>query len=182
MIEIIVGGDKLYKESTNEFIDLPKTKIQLEHSLISIHKWEMKYHRPFLKSDKTQEEVIEYLKCMTITKNVNPLLYQHIPNSELNRILEYIKDEHSATTFYNDGLIGAAKTKNEVITAEIIYYWMISLSIPVEFEKWHLETLLKLIKVVTVKNQPKKKIDQRAWAMERARINAERRKMWNSKG
>lgn len=188
MIEIIVPEQHYepYDEIKEEFlpiIDIKETKIQLEHSLISLKKWEQKWHKPFFtETDKTSEELLDYIRCMTLTHNVDVNVYDWIPKSEIDRVMKYIKDPMTATWFNDSNLIGAQKSSSEIVTAEIIYYWMITLNIPVEFQKWHLNQLLTLIKVISRKNEKPKKIDKLAAAKQRAALNAKRRAELNSKG
>lgn len=189
MLEIIIPEQhyELFDEVKEEFlppIDIKETKIQLEHSLISLKKWEQRWHKPFLgKSDQlTYEELLDYIRCMTLSHGMDPEIYKYIPKNTIEEIVEYIKDPMTATWFSNNELTGAQKNSREVITAEIIYYWMIALSIPVEFQKWHLNQLLTLIKVVNIKNSKPKKKDKNSAAKERAAINAARRAKYNSKG
>lgn len=187
MIEIVIPEQHYepYDEIKEEFlphIDVEETKLQLEHSLISLKKWEQKWHKPFFSdSDKTREELVDYIRCMTLTKNVNSEIYNWIPKDELDKIMLYMKDPMTATWF-NDNLIGAQKTSKETITAEIIYYWMITLNVPIEFQKWHLNQLLTLIKVISRKNEKPNKVDKVTAARERAALNAKRRAQYNSKG
>ena len=184
MKEIFIPEQELYNDSTAEFIQIKNTTLQLEHSLISLKKWEQKWHKPFLKKeDKTVEEIVDYIQCMTLNgKSVDPIVYKYLPTNAIEEVTEYIKDPMSATWFSDNSLMGAQKNPNEIVTAEIIYYWMISLNIPVEFEKWHLNQLLTLIKVVSIKNSPKKKMPRREAAQQRAALNAARRAKYNSKG
>lgn len=188
MLEIVIPEQhyEFFDDKKEEFVqvDVKETRIQLEHSLISLKKWEQKYHKPFLsKADElTYEELLDYVRCMTISHGVDPKLYEWIPENVMNEIVAYIKDPMTATWFNDNNLQGAQKTSREVITCEIIYYWMISLNIPVEFEKWHLNQLLTLIKVVNIKNGKPTKKDRKTAAMERAALNAKRRAEYNSKG
>lgn len=187
MLQVTIPAyeDEIYDPVSNEFSypSIPNTAITLEHSLISLAKWEQKWHKSFLSSDnKTSEELLDYIRCMTISKGVDPMIYRYIPDEIFRDIINYIKDPMTATTFKKSGLRGAQKSANEVITAEIIYDWMISLSIPVEFEKWHLNTLLTLIRVRAIKTSPPEKVNPQEAARERARINAERKKRFNTTG
>lgn len=187
MIEITIPKQhyEFYDEEKEEFlppVDIKETKIQLEHSLISLKKWEQKWHKPFLEDDKTGEELIDYLRCMTITHGVDPEIYNWIPEKEINNIIEYIKNPMTATTIEEHNIVSNQMKSKEGITAEIIYYWMIALSIPVEFEKWHLNQLLTLIKVVSIKNSPKSKMDPKVAARKRAELNRRRREQYHSKG
>lgn len=187
MKEIIVPACKneFFDDYTERFIyvDIKETCLQLEHSLISVRKWEEKWHKPFLKKeDKTIEEILDYIRCMTLnSKRVDPEVYKYIPNNLVNEIINYIKDPMTATTF-NDSLIGAQKNSREIVTSEIIYYWMVTYNIPVEFQKWHLNQLLTLIKVVSIKNGPQRKMSKRDAAQQRAALNKARRAKYNSKG
>lgn len=173
----------LDKDNNFIHIKIPQTEIKMEHSLISIKKWEQKWHKPFLtEKKKTEEEMIDYVRCMTISSNIPDEIYFFIPNNVMEKIISYIEDPMTATWFSDNSLIGAQKTSNETITAEIIYYWMISLSIPVEFEKWHVNQLLTLIKVISIKNGGSKKKDPKIAAQQRAALNAARRAKYKSKG
>ena len=163
-----------------EFI-APQTKVlQLEHSLVSLSKWESKWHKPFLaKNNKTLEETIDYIKCMTITQNVNPNVYEHLTKQNMDMIGEYIDDSMTATFFTEEKM---RRTNSEIITSELIYYWMIALNIPFECQKWHLNRLLTLIKVCNIKNQPPRKMSTRDRLSRNASLNEARRKKFNSKG
>ena len=182
LIEIFIKEQKYLNDLTNEIITIPEVKLQLEHSLLSVKKWESKWHKSFLSEEKTETEMIDYIRCMEINKNIPKIIYDFMPFYVIEKVADYIKDPMTATTFSNteDRLLSGMK--NIKITSEIIYYWMISLNIPVEFEKWHLNQLLTLIKVINVKNAPKQKINKREAARRRAKLNAERRAALNSKG
>lgn len=188
MKEIIIPEQhyEFYDEEKEEFlppVDIKETKLQLEHSLISLKKWEQKWHKPFLKDeDKTEEELSDYIRCMTLNHGVDPIVYRFIPNEKIKEVIDYIKDPMTATWFRDNSLIGAQKSSREVVTAEIIYYWMIALNVPVEFEKWHLGQLLTLIKVVSIKNKGDQKMDPRVAARERALLNKQRRAKYHSRG
>lgn len=163
-----------------EFI-APQTKVlQLEHSLVSLSKWESKWHKPFLaKNNKTLEETIDYIKCMTITQNVNPNVYEHLTKQNMDMIGKYIDDSMTATFFTEEKM---RRTNSEIITSELIYYWMIALNIPFECQKWHLNRLLTLIKVCNIKNQPPRKMSTRDRLSRNAALNEARRKKFNSNG
>lgn len=180
MLEITIPHQEYYDEINNVFIDVKETTLQLEHSLISLQKWEAKHHKPFLRTEKTISEITDYIRCMTIGK-VDPKIYSFIPTSVIKEVVEYIKDPMTAATF-NDNLIGASKGSGEFITAETIYYWMISLQIPEEYRKWHLQQLLTLIKFMNEKNKPKKKMSKKEAAAYRAKLNAERLAKYKTHG
>ena len=185
MITITVPRGEVYDQQNNIFHTVEKeTTLQLEHSLISLQKWESKWHKPFLgKGDITIEETIDYIRCMCLTPNVNADVFYCIPPREMSRISSYIDDPMTATWFSEDKKSGATqKKKSEVITAEIIYYWMISLNIPSEYKKWHLNQLLTLIRVINVKNTPKKKRSKKELLEEHARLNAARKAKLHTKG
>lgn len=187
MLEIIIPSQhyEFFDEIKEEFVkvDIEETRMQLEHSLISLKKWEQTWHKPFLgNTDKTYEELSDYIRCMTLNHGVDSEVYHWIPKDIMEKVIEYIKDPMTATWFKEDFSSIAQKNSREVVTAEIIYYWMISLNIPVEFQKWHLNQLLTLIKVVNIKNEKPKKVDKKAAARERAALNKMRREQYNSKG
>lgn len=169
-----------YDEEKEEFIPPKITRIQLEHSLISMAKWESKWCKPFLHSpDKTTEEIMDYVKCMTLTQNVKPEVYDHLSQDNVNQIQEYINAPMTATTF-SDTKNG--KKNHEIVTSELIYYSMIALQIPFECQKWHLNRLLTLIRVCDIKNNPPKKMSRRETLSRNAALNAARRKQLNTKG
>lgn len=182
-ITIPAAVSEEFDESTNEFIYRPVSKeqtLQLEHSLVSLSKWESKWCKAFLSNKrKTDEEIIDYVKCMTLTQNVNPDVYTRLSQENMNRIDEYISAPMTATTFFNER---NSKGGREVVTAELIYYWMIALNIPFECQKWHLNRLLTLIRVCNIKNTPPKKMSKRELMSRNARLNAARRQQLNTKG
>lgn len=180
MLEIVIKTPEKYDSKNNLFIEPKEQLFQLEHSLISLQKWESKWNKPFLsKGDKTFEETIDYIRCMTINKNVDFSILYEISNENIQQINEYIDAPMTATTISTGR---NNKPNREIITAEIIYYWMITLQIPVEFRKWHLNQLLTLIKVCNIKNSPPKKMSkQEIFARNRA-MNEANRKRFNSKG
>ena len=187
MLQIIIPanpGEELYDESKNEFIRVnvleKEQKLQLEHSLVSLSKWESKWHKPFLgKGEMSLEETIDYVRCMTLTPNVNPEVYNFLTEENVKEIKEYIDDPMTATTFSEDR---TGKSNREIITSEILYYNMIALNIPFECQKWHLNRLVTLIRVCNIKNQPPKKISKRELMSRNAALNAARRKQLNTKG
>ena len=179
MLQITVPSGTLWDERIEEFVSIKEQTLQLEHSLVSLSKWESKWHKPFLSdTDKTLEETIDYIRCMTITQNVKPEVYMFISKENVDQIYEYINDPMTATTF-ND--LDKAFNR-EIITAEIIYYWMISLNIPLECQKWHLNKLITLIKVISIKNAPPKKLGKQAYMDRMRQLNDARRKELNTKG
>lgn len=183
MLTVTIPAEEFFDEEKQEFITVKETVLQLEHSLISLKKWEQKWHVPFLDNEnKTTEQTLDYIRCMTITPNVDPMIYHCIPASKIQEIMEYIKDPMTATWFSDNKTVGAQKKASEKVTAEIIYYWMISLQIPVEFQKWHLNSLLTLIRVVSIKNSPGKTMPKKEWASQRSALNAARRKKIGSTG
>lgn len=168
-------------DSQKEVFVAPKYKtLQLEHSLVSLSKWESKWRKPFMSNKNlTTEETIDYIKCMTITQNVPKEVYDHITNQNVEEVSAYITAPMTATWFSDND---KRKHSREIITSELIYFWMISLNIPIKCEKWHLNRLLTLIKVCNIKNAPSKKMSKRATASKYASLNAARRQQLNSKG
>lgn len=183
MLKIKIDEQSNWDEEAEHFINIKNTELQLEHSLISLAKWESKWHKPFLgKENKTEEEILDYIRCMTLTQNVDPNIYQCLPSSTLKIILNYIADPMTATWFSNEEEKKGGIRKNEIITAEIVYYWMVALGIPVQFEKWHLNRLLTLIRVINIKNAPEKKMSKKNTLARNRKLNAARRAKYKSKG
>lgn len=180
MLQITVPGIELYDEKNNCFIYLEERTLQLEHSLVSLSKWEAKWHKPFIsKTQKTEEEIRDYVKCMTITQNVDPGVYDRLTPNNYDEIERYINAPMTATTF-KEGRSG--KKGGGMVTNEIIYYWMVSLNIPKDCEKWHLNRLLTLVRVCNEKNAPSKKMSRSEIMRNNAAMNAARRQQLNSKG
>lgn len=180
MLTIRIPQTELWDENTNEFIQFSGKKLQLEHSLVSLAKWEAIWKKPFItriKTVKTREETLSYVQCMTITQNVDPYVYKFLTDDNLEEIRKYIDDPMTATTFQEHG-----GSSNEGITAEVIYYWMIAFNIPFECQKWHLNRLLTLIKVCSIKNQPPKKMSNRQLLSHNSKLNAARRAALHTKG
>ena len=184
MLNITIPGTELWDENKLEFVYLKETRLQFEHSLVSLFKWEAKWERPFLsRGQKTDAEIMDYIRCMTLTQNVKPEVYRCLTNENMDCINRYIEAPMTATTFSETGIDGKGKGRGgEVVTAELIYYWMIALNIPMECQKWHLNRLLTLIRICNVKNQPPKRVSKRSIMSRNARLNAERRQKLKTKG
>ena len=181
-IFISPSPDGLYDPESEEFIHAKPQTITIEHSLVSVHKWESRWKVPFLeKVEKTPAQVLDYIKCMTITQNVDPNLYYFLTDENVKDIMSYVSDPMTATTFRDDkrGNSGGPK---ERITAELIYYWMISYQIPMECQKWHLEQLMTLIKIFDIKNTPAKKMGKGEIYSRNRALNAANRARFHSKG
>lgn len=179
-IEIPISPEG-WDEAKQEFVESRTQTLQLEHSLISLSKWESKWHKPFLSTkEMTDEETLDYIKCMTLTKNVKPDVYNHITRENMNDVVNYIGDPMTATTFYKDD---KGANNRETVTSELIYYWMIASNIPFDpCQKWHLNRLITLIRVCGIKNTPPKKRSRREIMSRNAALNAARRQQMNSKG
>lgn len=178
MLLLTIPPIEMFNEKTDEFVYSKEIKISLEHSLVSLSKWESRWNKPFLSKDnKTLEETIDYIRCMTITQNVDPEVYFRLTDENISTINKYIESPMTATTFSDNG-----HSSREIITSELIYYWMISLNIPMECQKWHLNRLLTLIRVCNIKNAPAKKMSRREIMNRNAALNAARRKKLNSTG
>lgn len=180
MLQITIPERELWDESREEFVYLEEQPLLLEHSLASLSKWEQKWRKPFLATENLSlEESRDYIRCMTLTPNVDPLAYRFLTDENIEAVGAYIKEPMTATWFTKGG---NAKPSREIITAEIIYYWMIQLQIPFECENWHLNRLFTLIQVCSEKNKPPKKMSQKETMSRQAALNAARRKQFNSKG
>lgn len=185
MLEVTIEAiNKGWDPRKEEFVTIPKTTFQIEHSLLSLKKWESKWHVPYFSTnDKTTEQVLDYVRCMTITKGIDPDVYPYMSRKTIQEIVDYINNPMTATWFTDvNQKKGTGKANQEVVTNEIIYYWMIEMGIPLECETWHLEQLLTLIKVINAKREPAKKMSQKE-AMEQQRaLNKARKARLHSKG
>lgn len=179
MLTIVIPETEEYDQRTETFIPRKKETLNLEHSLVSLSKWESKWKKPFLSDDpKTLEESIDYIRCMTINP-VDPSVYRRITQKMMQRINDYISDPMTATTFREDP---NQRHSREIITAEIIYYWMVALQIPFECQKWHLNRLMTLIRVCNIKNTPPKNMSRGDIYRQNAALNAARRKAHGTRG
>lgn len=182
---IHIPSRELYNESTNRFINVKETTLVLEHSLLSISKWEAKWKKPFLTegSMDTTEKILDYIRCMTITpQNPDPNVYLCITQDDLKEIMDYINDPMTATWFGEDRDPNKKKKRQkEVLTSEVIYWEMIALQIPTEFQKWHLNRLTTLIRVCNAKNNPEK-MNKKDILAQNAALNKARRAKLHSKG
>lgn len=180
MLEITIPATEMFDESKQEFVNYKEQTIQLEHSLVSLSKWESKWHKAFLsKKEMTTEETIDYVRCMTITKNVDPSIYSRLTSENVKQINDYIADPMTAVYFPEDKYVGGS---GDTITSELIYYWMITLNIPQEYQKWHLNRLISLIKVCNIKNSPGKKMSKSEIMRRNASLNAARKAKMHTSG
>lgn len=180
MLKITIPGRDFFDERTDEFACTEDTTLTLEHSLLSLSKWESKWNKPFLGSgDKTMEECIDYIRCMTQEANIDPLVYRGITPALFERINRYIEAPMTATTIRD---IHGRTSSREVVTNEIIYYWMTALGIPFTCEKWHLNRLLMLIRVCNIKNTPSKKMGKKDIYNQNRALNAARKRQLGTRG
>ena len=180
MLQITIPETDLWDEASQTFISTKEQTLQLEHSLVSLSKWESKWNKSFLSSrEKTYEETIDYIKCMTLTPNVKPEVYRGLTKSNIEQINKYIEAPMTATSFVEDKRGTGSRA---TITSELIYYWMIALNIPFECQKWHLNRLLTLIRVCEIKSQPPKKMSNREIMNRNSSLNSARKKQLNTRG
>lgn len=180
MLQITIPAAELFDEEKQEFINVKEQTLQLEHSLVSLSKWESKWCKVFLsKENKSWEETLDYIKCMTLTQNVKPEVYDRLTKAIIVDIEAYISAPMTATYFSKEQ---SGKSSREQVTSELIYYWMIVLNIPFECQKWHLNRLLTLIKVCNLKNKPPKKMSKRELMSRNAALNAARKQQLNTNG
>lgn len=180
MLVITIPNKEYWDAVKEEFVNPKGWTLSLEHSLVSISKWEAKWQKPFLSSkEKTPEEIQDYIRCMTLTQNVDPEAYQHLNRDHYKLIQDYIDSPMTATWFSDKT---KSRKSSEQVTSELIYYWMIANNIPFECQKWHLNRLMTLIKVCSIKSQPPKKMTRSEILAQNAALNAQRRKRLGTKG
>lgn len=188
MLKIIIPSREWFDESKEEFVYTKEKVLQLEHSLISISKWESKWGKPFLDPrpdtpQKNRQETLDYIRCMTLNQNVNDDVYEELTNENIREINEYINAKMTATWFSNgDPLKRSGPGHMRVITSEVIYAWMVQYGIPAEYQKWHLNRLLTLIRVLNDMNSEQKPMSKGDLMRRNAALNAARRKKLNTKG
>lgn len=180
MLRLVIPSAEMFDDEKQEFINLPSVEVVLEHSLVSLSKWESKWEKPFLtSSEKTTEETLSYVECMIVSPENSLEVIFRFTEEHFSIINDYINGNNTATSFRNDE---ESKRSTEIVTSELIYYWMISLNIPFECQYWHINRLITLIKVCNLKNSPPKKRTPREIATSRAKLNAERRAKLSTRG
>lgn len=179
MLPLTIPAATLYNSETNEFIDTKEQTLMLEHSLVSISKWESKYCIPFIGHKLTMPEFQEYVRCMTISQNISPYVYLALTKKNVEDIKEYMDRKMTASTFHGDR---PRNTSGEFVTSETIYYLMFTYNIPKECEKWHINRLMPLIRYCQLKSEPPKKMSAAETEAYYAKLNAARKKQWGTKG
>lgn len=185
MLKIKVEPVQGWNSVKEEFVSFPGGELELEHSLISLSKWEAKWHKPFIseQNNMSDELFMSYVKCMTVVKHGPDDMYDYLTRKNMTEIQMYMLDPHTATTF-QDPPEGMARPhgQKQILTSEVIYQEMVELGIPFECEKWHLNRLLTLIRVCVTKQQPSPKMSKRDTYQSMAALNAARRAKMHSKG
>lgn len=174
MLKIIIEEDELFNETTSTFEKVKGAEFDLEHSLISLSKWESKHQKPFLSSNnnKTAEEIFNYIQCMVVNSNVDLDILYRISQKDIIRIQEYIDSNESATTF---GMMPKSRGPSEIITSELIYYWMVAFNIPFDCQYWHLNRLFALVRICNIKNSPPEEMSRNELAQRNHDLNAQRK-------
>ena len=180
MLRIEIPEREYFDERTERFGTIKATTLYLEHSLISISKWEAKWHLPFFDSEKTNEQTLDYIRCMILNREIDEKSYyvNLLTADDIQKINDYINDPMTATVITDDGKRG----RNQKVTSELIYCWMIQFNIPAEFEKWHINRLIMLIRVCGEENKPKKKMSRKEIMAQNKALNAARKARLNTRG
>lgn len=189
MLTIVVPEKEFWSEITERFVNTKEQTLHLEHSLAAISKWESKHHKPFFgEQEPTSEEMLDYIRCMVLDENVDPLVFYAITEENVNDIFEYIKDPMTATWFAEDKnpqkpkQPGKKKLGVKIVTAEIIYHWMINANVPFECQYWHFNRLMTLLRVIAEKNKPEKKMSKRELMARNTSLNAARKARLHTTG
>jgi hypothetical protein len=180
MLKLIIKGDEVYDEATNRFGTVNDIVVELEHSLLSVSKWESKFEKPFLaNTEKTVEEIVEYVRFMIITPGLPPEVLNRFTNAHFEAVNNYINSKQSATTF---GQMPDRRGPGETITSELVYYWMVQFNIPFECERWHLNRLFSLIQICNIKQSKPKKMSKGDIARRNRELNEQRRAQLGTSG
>jgi hypothetical protein len=180
VLRIVVPGEELYNQETEMFETVGDVELEMEHSLISMSKWESKFQKPFLtKVEKSPEEILAYIEAMIISPIYPQDTLSRLSRENVSQINDYIESKQSATTF---GEMPERKGRGEIITSELIYYWMVAFNIPFECEYWHLNRLFALIRICNIKNSKPKKMSRNEIASRNRELNAIRKAQYNTSG
>ena len=180
MLILKVKGGESFNEETQEFDDRPDFVLELEHSLVSLSKWESNFHKPFLDNkSKTNAELLFYIEAMILNPIYPDNVASWLSNDDLRVIKEYIESPASATTF---GQMPERGGRGEVITSELIYYWLVAFSVPFEVERWHLNRLFALVRICNIKNQKPTKTSKSDMVRRNRELNAQRKAQYNTSG
>lgn len=183
MLELILPEFESWDEVDSKFVTTEAVTLELEHSLVALSKWESKWEIPFLgEGDKTNDQTMDYIRCMTLTPDVDPEVYHRITNDHIRQVSAYIEAKMTATWVSERNKQGAGRKAPEIITSELIYYWMISMTIPFETQHWHLNRLLMLIKVCGNKNSAPEKLSKSEIAARNKALNEERKAKMKTRG
>lgn len=181
MLTLEVPDREYFNEGNGEFVTITGRTLKMEHSLLSLSKWEEKWHEPFLgrvgqKTEHTPEQIAYYMSCMVVGEDIPPSFFEGLSSDLANQIRDYIDDPHTATTFYDPNGQKSQGGRKQTVTAELIYYWMFRLDIPIELQSWNLNRLMTLIRVCEIQDKPKKgnKIPRSKLAAQRSALNAQR--------
>jgi hypothetical protein len=180
MLKLVIPGDEYFNEEDETFETVGDVELELEHSLVSLSKWESKFKKPFLSDDpKTAQEIYWYVDAMIISPIYPADSLLRLTKQNIQQINDYIESTESATTF---GEMPERKARGEIITSELIYYWMVAFNIPFECEYWHLNRLFALIRICNIKNSKPRKMSNREVSQRNRELNAVRRAQYNTKG
>ena len=183
MLQVIIPTTEYWDEKKQEFVYAKGATIQIEHSLVSVSKWESKWHKSFLspknQKNRTKEEFCDYVRCMTLTQNVDPEVYKILTQANIKAIHEYMNDRMSATYITSSS---ESQHGGDTQTAEVIYWQMLTCGIPFECQKWHLNRLLTLIEVCARKNGPGKRMSKSDIMRRNSQINSARRRKYHTRG
>lgn len=182
MLQLAIPEQEFYDDEKEMFFRLKPQRLQLEHSLLSLSRWESKWKKSFIDQDNlTPEEFLDYVRCMSINRNVEEYVFSSLTAENLKTIKAYIKDSMTATTFRSFQST-QQKRKKRIVTSERIYFWMVTYQIPFECEKWHLNRLLTLIRICQIENNPGKKMSKKEILAQNHALNEERRRMYGTRG
>jgi len=180
MLRITIQGEEFFNEETDTFSSVGGLELDLEHSLLSLSKWESEFQKPFLAGgEKTPDQILGYIRCMILTPDVDKDILLHFSQENLNQTNEYINSQQSATTF---GTMPERRGRGETITSELIYYWMVAFNIPFSCETWHINRLFALIRICNIKNSKPTKMSRHDMASRNQELNAQRKAQLNTAG
>lgn len=180
MITIHFEEMEYYDEQLNRFYTLPPKVVNFEYSLAAVAEWEAIWKIPLLNTELgvDSDMFLSLAMCMSDDRE---LLEYYLDDTEKAELHKYLSDSQTATTI-NSSQNGNTTGRGKVYTAEEIYALMFMNGIPIEWESRNLNRLLVILRIISIYQNPPKKMSQQDVMKQNARLNRERKNKYKTKG